>query len=72
MLEQPLDNKIQNPKEDFFLWSVGPMKIGLKNMEWQYVKIHQEYSLDDDAHIQVLITYFKDSRYITVGGNLYL
>jgi hypothetical protein len=33
------------------------------------VLLHQEYSSTDDyLHIQVLITYFKDSRYITVGG----
>ena len=71
MLHEPLDRKIQNPKEDL------PFMMCWANENWtktwdgadHQVLLKQEYSFDDDfAHIHHLISYFKDSRYIKVNG----
>jgi len=71
MLHEPLDRKINNPKEDL------PFMMCWANENWtrtwdgadHKVLLKQEYSFDDDlAHIQHLIPYFKDSRYIKVNG----
>jgi lipopolysaccharide biosynthesis protein len=69
MLYEPLDRKLKNPKEDF------PFMMCWANENWtkiwnggdKDVLLHQEYSVEDDySHIKVLISYFKDSRYIKV------
>jgi len=69
MLHEPLDRKIKNPKEDL------PFMMCWANENWtrtwdgldKEVLLHQEYDFEDDAaHIQHLISYFKDERYIKV------
>lgn len=71
MLHEPLDRKLQNPKEDL------PFMMCWANENWtrawdgldKEVLIQQEYSEADDlAHIQHLIPYFNDDRYIKVEG----
>lgn len=71
MLHEPLDRKLQNPEEDL------PFMMCWANENWtrrwdgaeQEVLLKQEYSLDDDAHhINYLMSYFKDDRYIKVNG----
>lgn len=71
MLYEPLDRKIQNPKEDL------PFMLCWANENWtrtwieaeRDVLLRQDYSEEDDAiHIQHLLTYFKDDRYIKVNG----
>ncbi|MFN3942519.1 MAG: glycoside hydrolase family 99-like domain-containing protein [Flavobacterium sp.] len=71
LLHEPLDRKLQNPKEDF------PFMLCWANENWSrawdgsenQVLLKQEYNADDDrAHIQHLLTYFKDDRYIKVDG----
>jgi lipopolysaccharide biosynthesis protein len=71
VLHEPLDRKLKNPKEDL------PFMMCWANENWtrtwdgadHQVLLHQEYSFDDDLeHIQHLITYFKDDRYIKVNG----
>jgi lipopolysaccharide biosynthesis protein len=70
MLYEPLDRKLKNPQEDL------PFMMCWANENWtrkwdgldEEVLIHQEYSFEDDtAHIQHLIAYFKDERYIKVN-----
>ncbi|WP_264566711.1 glycoside hydrolase family 99-like domain-containing protein [Flavobacterium sp. N3904] len=71
LLFEPLDRKLKNPKEDL------PFMMCWANENWtrtwdgldKEVLLKQEYSFDDDlAHIQHLIPYFKDERYIKVNG----
>jgi len=71
LLYEPLDRKLQNPKEDL------PFMMCWANENWtrawdgldREVLIKQEYSFEDDEeHIRFLITLFKDSRYIKVEG----
>lgn len=71
LLEEPLDLKIQNPKEDL------PFMMCWANENWtrtwdgldKEILIKQEYDFDDDKkHIEHLISYFKDERYIKVEG----
>jgi lipopolysaccharide biosynthesis protein len=71
VLHEPLDRKMQNTKEDL------PFMMCWANENWtktwdgadHHVLLHQEYSFEDDLeHIQHLITYFKDDRYIKVNG----
>ncbi len=71
LLEEPLDRKLKNPKEDL------PFMLCWANENWtrtwdgldKEVLIHQEYSFEDDiTHIQHLILFFKDERYIKVNG----
>tara|TARA_R110002124_G_scaffold267533_5_gene434805 strand:- start:2521 stop:3612 length:1092 start_codon:yes stop_codon:yes gene_type:complete len=71
ILHEPLDRKLLNPTEDF------PFMMCWANENWTRVwdggdndvLLHQEYSEEDDRnHIQHLITYFKDDRYIKVNG----
>ena len=71
MLYEPLDRKLQNPKEDF------PFMLCWANENWtrawdgldKEVLMKQEYGFEDDLqHIQHLISYFKDDRYIKVEG----
>lgn len=71
MLHEPLDRKMQNPKEDL------PFMMCWANENWtrtwdgldKEVLLKQEYSFEDDSvHIQHLISYFKDDRYIKVAG----
>lgn len=71
ILEEPLNRKLQNPKEDF------PFMMCWANENWTRIwnggdtdlLLQQNYSEQDDKnHIQVLISYFKDSRYIKVNG----
>lgn len=71
VLEEPLDRKLKNPKEDF------PFMMCWANENWTRVwnggesdvLLKQEYSEEDDYnHIKVLIDYFKDDNYIKVEG----
>jgi lipopolysaccharide biosynthesis protein len=71
MLHEPLDRKLQNPKEDL------PFMLCWANENWtrawdgldKEVLLKQEYSEADDlAHIQHLIPYFKNESYIKVAG----
>lgn len=70
-LHEPLDRKLNNPKEDF------PFMMCWANENWtriwdggeNEVLLKQEYSLEDDInHIRHLIPFFKDERYIKVKG----
>ncbi|WP_369769531.1 glycoside hydrolase family 99-like domain-containing protein [Flavobacterium sp. WC2416] len=71
MLYEPLDKKIQNPSEDL------PFMLCWANENWtrvwdgseREILLKQEYSEEDDVnHINQLISYFKDDRYIKVDG----
>lgn len=71
LLHEPLARKLKNPKEDF------PFMMCWANENWtrvwdggeQDVLLKQDYSTEDDRnHIQVLIKYFRDERYIKVEG----
>jgi lipopolysaccharide biosynthesis protein len=71
ILEKPVEAKLKNPKEDL------PFMLCWANENWtrvwdggeKNILLHQEYSFEDDRkHIQELITYFKDDRYIKVNG----
>lgn len=71
ILQEPLDRKLQNLNEDL------PFMMCWANENWtriwdggsNQVLMHQEYNVEDDkAHIQHLINYFKDERYIKVDG----
>ena len=71
MLYEPLDRKLKNPKEDL------PFMMCWANENWtrtwdgldKEILLKQEYGFDDDLkHIEYLIPYFKDERYIKVKG----
>ena len=71
ILEEPLNRKLKNAKEDL------PFMLCWANENWTRVwhggdtdvLLEQTYSESDDYnHIQVLISYFKDARYIKVMG----
>lgn len=71
ILEKPLDQKLQNPKEDL------PFMLCWANENWtrvwdggeKNVLLKQNYSHEDDLnHIATLLAYFKDKRYIKVNG----
>ena len=70
MLYEPLDRKLENPKEDF------PFMLCWANEDWtraweaseNKVLLKQDYNFDDDLnHIKHLLTFFKDPRYIRVN-----
>jgi lipopolysaccharide biosynthesis protein len=72
ILHEPLDRKMQNPKEDF------PFMLCWANENWtrawdgldKEVLLYQDYNDEDDiAHMNHLCkTYFLDSRYIKHDG----
>ncbi|MBC7845871.1 MAG: glycoside hydrolase family 99-like domain-containing protein [Flavobacterium sp.] len=71
MLYEPLDRKLKNAKEDL------PFMMCWANENWSrtwdgannQVLLKQEYNFEDDlAHIEHLIPFFKDERYIKVNG----
>lgn len=71
VLYEPLDRKMQNPKEDL------PFMMCWANENWtrtwdgadHQVLLKQKYSFEDDLeHIKYLINFFKDPRYIKVNG----
>ena len=72
MLHEPLDRKLQNPKEDL------PFMLCWANENWtrtwdgleNEVLLKQEYSLEDDKrHFEFLCkTYFSDERYMKHEG----
>jgi lipopolysaccharide biosynthesis protein len=71
LLYEPLDRKLNNQKEDL------PFMMCWANENWtrtwdgldKEVLLKQDYSFEDDVnHIQHLISYFKDERYIKVEG----
>lgn len=71
LLYEPLDRKLKNPNEDF------PFMMCWANEDWtrtwkaqdNIVLLEQHYSYEDDlVHIEHLIHYFKDERYIKVNG----
>jgi len=71
LLNEPIDRKMKNLKEDL------PFMFCWANENWtrawdgsnSEILIQQDYSNDDDVkHINKLLPYFKDKRYIKVGG----
>ncbi|MFV8346495.1 glycoside hydrolase family 99-like domain-containing protein [Flavobacterium sp. ZB4P13] len=71
LLYEPLDRKLKNPREDL------PFMMCWANENWtrtwdgdnHQVLLRQEYSFEDDlVHIEHLIPFFKDKRYIKVNG----
>jgi lipopolysaccharide biosynthesis protein len=71
VLNEPIDRKMQNHKEDF------PFMLCWANENWtrawdggiQDVLLEQIYSEEDDRnHIKLLLSYFKDERYIRVNN----
>lgn len=71
LLEKPLDMKMENPAEDL------PFMMCWANENWtrrwdgkdKEVLLGQNYNeADDRAHIQHLLPYFTDKRYIKVDG----
>jgi lipopolysaccharide biosynthesis protein len=71
VLNEPLDRKIKNPKEDL------PFMLCWANENWtrrwdgqeNHILLKQDYSLEDDTeHIKFLIPIFKDPRYIRVDN----
>ena len=71
MLQEPLDRKLKNPKENF------PFMLCWANENWtrkwdggdHKILLKQDYSEEDDKkHIEALIPYFKDSRYIRINN----
>jgi len=71
LLNEPLDRKLKNPKEDF------PFMLCWANENWtrrwdgsdNEILIKQDYSKSDDLeHINFLCNIFKDERYIKVNG----
>jgi hypothetical protein len=71
ILEQPVAKKLQNPKEDL------PFMLCWANENWtrrwdggnDTILLKQDYSEEDDInHIQHLIPYFQDPRYIRINN----
>lgn len=71
LLNEPLDRKLKNKAEDL------PFMMCWANENWtrawdgldREVLLHQDYGFEDDrVHMQHLITYFKDDRYIKIEG----
>lgn len=71
LLYEPLDRKLKNANEDL------PFMMCWANENWtrtwdgseNEILLGQDYGIEDDKkHIQHLITYFKDDRYIKVNG----
>lgn len=71
LLERPLEKLLETKKPDF------PFCLCWANENWtkrwdgqeKHILMKQDYDLEDDRkHIQYLLPYFKDSRYITVEG----
>jgi len=71
LLERPLREVLETRKPDF------PFMICWANENWTRVwdgsdaeiLMQQEYNLNDDLHhIQTLLPYFKDARYIKING----
>ncbi len=71
LLNEPIDRKLQNEKEDL------PFMFCWANENWtrtwdgfdKTILIQQNYSHEDDlSHIQFLIRYFKDPRYIRINN----
>jgi lipopolysaccharide biosynthesis protein len=71
ILHEPVDRKLKNPKEDFPFMLCWANENWTRNWDGQFtdVLLEQNYSFEDDVkHIQHLIPYFKDERYIKVDG----
>lgn len=72
LMEKPLEEKLKNPKEDF------PFMLCWANENWtrvwdggdKNILMQQDYSDMEDhiAHINYLIPFFKDERYIKIDG----
>lgn len=71
ILEKPLNEKLKNPKEDL------PFMMCWANENWSRrwdgseneILLEQNYSNEDHIeHINYLIPFFKDSRYIKIDG----
>ena len=71
LLAEPVDRKLDHPREDL------PFMLCWANENWtrnwdgqsQLVLLEQRYSPEDDEqHLQHLLRYFRDPRYITVDG----
>lgn len=73
ILEKPLNEKLKNPKEDL------PFMLCWANENWSRrwdgsesdILLEQKYSEEDHRqHIEHLIPYFKDPRYIKIDGKV--
>lgn len=71
LLEKPIRNLLESKEPDF------PFCLCWANENWtrtwdgqeKDVLMHQEYSLEDDKnHINYLVPFFKDERYIKIDG----
>lgn len=71
LMERPLEQMLKSGKPDF------PFCLCWANENWtrrwdgadQEILMQQHYNLEDDkAHIQYLIPFFKDERYIKIDG----
>jgi lipopolysaccharide biosynthesis protein len=71
VLEEPIDRKLKNPKEDL------PFMMCWANENWSRrwdgsesdILLEQKYSAEDHRnHIEFLIPFFKDRRYIKIDG----
>lgn len=71
VLHEPLDRKMQNPKEDlpFMMCWANENRTRTWDGADHQVLLKQEYSFEDDlVHIKHLINLFRDTRYIKVSG----
>lgn len=71
LMERPLEEKLNNPKEDF------PFMLCWANENWtriwdggeNNILMAQDYNMEDHiAHINYLMPFFKDERYIKIDG----
>lgn len=71
LMERPLEEKLNNPKEDF------PFMLCWANENWtriwdggeNNILMAQNYNMEDHiAHINYLMPFFKDERYIKIDG----
>ncbi|MCD0471085.1 glycoside hydrolase family 99-like domain-containing protein [Flavobacterium sp. JAS] len=71
LLQEPLDRKLKNPKENLsfmMCWANENWTRAWDGLDKE-VLLKQEYAFEDDlVHINHLINYFKDDRYIKVNG----
>lgn len=73
VLHEPIDRKLKNPKEDL------PFMMCWANENWSRrwdgsesdILLEQKYSEEDHrSHIEFLIPFFKDPRYIKIDGKI--
>jgi lipopolysaccharide biosynthesis protein len=71
VLNQPLDRKLDNPKEELPFMVCWANENWTRNWDGQnhQILLEQKYSLEDDIlHFEEFLRFFKDDRYIKVNG----